>query len=47
MQAWETDLQQTFSLAEWHSAAVSASKGILNIALVEARMMVYGPLEIS
>lgn len=40
MLAWEKDLGQTWSLAEWHRASESASQGILNIALVEANLKV-------
>lgn len=40
MREWETDLQQEWTLTEWHRASVAASKGIINIALVEANLKI-------
>lgn len=52
MREWESDLHHTWSIEEWHRASMAASKGILNIALIEANMKVLMrwymvPLKIS
>lgn len=40
MRELENDLQHTWSIEEWHRASTAASKGILNIALIEANLKV-------
>lgn len=40
MREWESYLQHTWSIEEWHRVSTAASKGILNIALIKANVKV-------
>ena len=40
MEAWERDLQETWSLDEWHKVGTRAYKGLLNVSLIESNLKV-------